>query len=111
MQCLDLLDYAAATDLPPMDQLLKNPESFDIKALKPGSVFLLGQSLISSATEDNIQAVLKVMSRMPDNHKAINFMGLTALPPRQLTGLMQSPEFTQFVADNHDLLTIVSEAK
>ena len=108
---LALLNYAQATDLPPLDDILRDPQGFDIKALKPGSMFLLGQSLISAASKQNIEAVLEVMGRMQDNHKAINFMGLTSLPPVQLSELMQNPVFTQFVADNHDLLTIVSEAK
>lgn len=106
-----LLAYAAATDLPDMDSILRNPQDFDIDALEPGSKFLLGQSLVSVADSTNISAVLEVMGRMQDNHKAINFMSLQGLPSKRLRELMQNPVFAEFVADNINLLTIIKKVK
>jgi len=108
---LALLDFAEATDLPPLADILADPEGFDIDALRPGSMFLLGQSLVSHAEASNIEKVLQVMARMQDNHKAVNFMSLTNLPPAKLSGLIQSPAFMKFVAEGEKLLSIISGVK
>ena len=108
---LALLDFADATDLPDLQSILRDPHGFDIDALQPGSMFLLGQSLVSASSEENIEAVLEVMERMQDNHKAVNFMALTGLPPQQLAGLMRNSVFAGFVAKNKDLLKLVKKAK
>ena len=107
---LALLNFAEATDLPPMDTILQDPEGFDIGSLEPGSLFLLGQSLVSVADSNNISAVLTVMNRMPANHKAINFMTLKGLPPAKVAELIGNPDFVDFVSNNEDLLVLIAKA-
>lgn len=103
---LALLDFAEATDLPDLASILADPYSLNIDNLKPGSMFLLGQSLISVIEPSNVTQVLEVLNRMPDNHKAINFIGLTNLQPVQLSSLMSNPVFNTFIDNNLELLQI-----
>ena len=106
-----LLNFAAATDLPPIADVLANPTGFAINSLSPGSLFLLGQSLISIADPSNITQILKVMERMPKDHLAINYMGLSGLPPATMSALMASPDFVAFAQNHLDMLQIIAKVK
>jgi hypothetical protein len=107
---LALLAFADATDMPNIEEVLRDPKNISLD-MTPGSMFLLGQALVSFATVDNIEAVLQVMGRMPANHKAVNFMSLMGLPRRQYLDLMTQGPFSTFVVENQNLLHIIQKVR
>lgn len=103
---LALLSFAQSTDIPNLESLLRDPSIFNPDELRPGSLFLLGQSLISVVRLDNIEPVLALLDKMPGNHKAINFMSICSLPI--FSDLLANNAFADFVTKNKKLIRLVN---
>ncbi len=108
---LALLNFAENNSFPDVGDILNAPTTFSLSTLTAGSMFILGQALISAATPDTIVPILILLERMAPNHKAICFMGLRALPKAEFAALIQVPEFVDFTARNYGLLTIANQIK
>lgn len=102
---MSLLSYAEAIDLPPIQDVLDQSYSFDTKTLKPGSILLLGQSLISIADEQNLEAVIRVLENMPAEHMAVNSVALCN--DTNVFKFVGVPAFTSFMSKHKATIAII----
>lgn len=106
-----LLDFAQASDLPPIADILHDPASCDIPGMKGGTMHMLGQSLVSIADASNVAQVVTALGYLPADFRALTFNSFFGLPKAKQAELMMVKEYIQFSSANMPMLSKIKSNK